>query len=70
MGKKSVAKDMGIQRKVGHKYLLKKFLKDSGKASVEIDALRQVLKDRRDWKKKKKILGFAPEHKHSENVSI
>lgn len=48
MGKKSVAKDMGVQRKVGHKYFLKKNLKDSGKASVEIDALRQVLKDRRD----------------------
>ena len=48
---------------------MKKNLKDSGKASVEIDALRQVLKDRRDWKKKK-FLGFAPECKHSENVNI
>ena len=51
MGKKRIAKDMGVQRKVGHKYLLKKFLKDSGKASVEIDALRQVLKDRRDLRR-------------------
>ena len=59
---------MGIQRKVGTQIFVEKKLERSGKAVVEVDALRQSLNDGKDWKKP--FLGFAPEHKRLENANI